>query len=298
VSLSHVIPAFSGGGVLRNAHKRRASTPQQMIADGAQVLALWEGQIPINEAAQIWLSPQLFEPPHSDDLVYLGAVEGAGDIVAQELGPQGSPPALPTGFEWGELRQAMAALTPAEAELVATAKAVLAWHGSHRFCARCGVQSQAVEAGWQRLCPACGTSHFPRTDPVVIMLVTKGDRLLLGRSPGWPDGMYSTLAGFMEPGETIEAAVRREVAEETGIVVGAVRYISSQPWPFPSSLMLGCHGAALTEAITLDLEELEDALWLTRSDMVAVLAGLHPTIKPMRKGSIAQSLVVNWLAER
>ena len=122
--------------------------------------------------------------------------------------------------------------------------------------------------------------------------------MLLGRSPGWPEGMYSCLAGFVEPGETVEAAVRREVAEETGITVGAVRYLASQPWPFPASLMLGCAGDALDEAITLDPEELEAALWVSREDMVAVMAGLHPAIRAPRRGAIAHALLTGWLADR
>ena len=129
------------------------------------------------------------------------------------------------------------------------------------------------------------------------MLVTDGNRLLLGRSPGWPDGMYSLLAGFVEPGETMEAAVRREVAEETGVQIGAVGYLASQPWPFPASLMLGCRAEALTTEITLDPDELQDALWVSREDMVAVLAGSHPRIRPSRRGSIAKFIITAWLAD-
>ncbi len=154
------------------------------------------------------------------------------------------------------------------------------------------------EAGWQRLCPSCETRHFPRTDPVVIMLVTHGNRLLLGRSPPWPQGMYSLLAGFIEPGETIEAAVRREVLEETGVHTSNVRYLANQPWPFPNSLMIGCIADATSGAITIDPVELEDALWVTREELVAVFAGQHPSIKASRKGSIAHFLMTNWLADR
>jgi NAD+ diphosphatase len=181
---------------------------------------------------------------------------------------------------------------------VATAKAVLHWHRSHGFCAVCGVASEVSQGGWQRTCPACGAHHFPRTDPVVIMLVTRGNSVLLGRSPAWPEGMYSLLAGFVEPGETLEAAVRREVLEEAGVHCGAVSYLASQPWPFPASLMFGARAEALSEAIVLDPEELEHALWVTREEMVTVMAGLHPTIKPARNGAIAHFILVNWLADR
>jgi NAD+ diphosphatase len=153
-------------------------------------------------------------------------------------------------------------------------------------------------SGWQRDCPACGAHHFPRTDPVVIMLITHGNAVLLGRSPGWPEGMYSLLAGFVEPGETLEAAVRREVYEETNVRVGPVSYLASQPWPFPASLMFGCAGEALTTEITIDPQEIEDALWVSREDMVSVFAGQHPDILPARKGAIAHFLLENWLADR
>jgi NAD+ diphosphatase len=129
------------------------------------------------------------------------------------------------------------------------------------------------------------------------MLITKGNKVLMGRSPGWPDGMYSLLAGFVEPGEPIEAAVRREVFEEAGIRVGAVSYLASQPWPYPSSLMFGCAGQALTEDITLDPKELEHALWVSREEMLTVFSGQHPTLKPSRKGAIAHFLIRNWLAD-
>ncbi|MEO0917723.1 MAG: NAD(+) diphosphatase, partial [Pseudomonadota bacterium] len=159
-------------------------------------------------------------------------------------------------------------------------------------------ESMMAMAGWQRDCPACGHHHFPRTDPVVIMLITHGNAVLVGRSPGWPEGMYSLLAGFVEPGETVEAAVRREVFEEVGVRVGPVRYLASQPWPFPASLMLGCAGDALSTDLTLDPNEIEDALWVSREEMAKAFSGTHPTILPARKGAIAHFLLRAWLADR
>jgi NAD+ diphosphatase len=153
-------------------------------------------------------------------------------------------------------------------------------------------------AGWQRDCPSCSAHHFPRTDPVVIMLITRGNSVLVGRSHGWPEGMYSLLAGFVEPGETIEAAVRRETFEEAGIRVGAVSYLASQPWPFPSSLMLGCRGEALDDAITIEPNEIDDAIWVSREEMMDVFAGNSTRLKPARKGAIAHFLIWNWLADR
>lgn len=207
-------------------------------------------------------------------------------------------PALQADLAFRELRAVMTALSPREAELAASAKALLHWHRSHGFCASCGAASVMEAGGWQRACPTCAAQHFPRTDPVVIMLVTRGNRLLVGRNAAWPEGMYSLLAGFVEPGETLEAAVRREVLEETGVRTGAVRYLASQPWPFPASLMIGCMAEAESEDIRIDPEELQDACWVTREEMVAVLAGRHPRMKPARPGAIAHFLIARWLADR
>lgn len=206
-------------------------------------------------------------------------------------------PDLPQETGFVELRRIMAQLSREEAELAATARAVFGWHHSHGYCACCGAKSDMAQGGWQRVCPSCGAAHFPRTDPVVIMLITHGDAVLVGRSPGWPDGMYSLLAGFVEPGETLEAAVRRETAEETGVKVGAVSYLSSQPWPFPMSLMFGCAGEALGREITIDPKEIEDAIWVSRQDMMAIFEGTHPDIRQPRKGAIAHFLLQNWLAD-
>ncbi|MGP9789631.1 NAD(+) diphosphatase [Roseinatronobacter sp. NSM] len=204
-------------------------------------------------------------------------------------------PGTETGLFFGELRQSMAHLTAPDAALAATARATFNWHRSHGFCASCGQASQVAQAGWERHCPACGAKHFPRTDPVVIMLVTHGNDLLLGRSPGWPEGMYSALAGFVEPGETLENAVRREVHEETGIQTTDIRYVASQPWPFPASLMLGSVARATTRAITLD-DELEDARWVTREQVLRAWSGEDTTLIPARKGAIAHHLIAQWLA--
>ncbi len=201
------------------------------------------------------------------------------------------------GAAFTELRAAMTGLTPRDAELAATARGLLEWHRSHGFCARCGARSHAVQAGWQRHCPECGRVHFPRTDPVVIMLVLHGNSVLMGRAPGWPEGMYSLLAGFVEPGETIEAAVRRETFEETGVHVGEVGYLASQPWPFPASLMLGCHARATSREIAPDRDEIESARWMTREEVMASFAGTGG-VTPARPGAIAHFLLSAWVADR
>lgn len=159
---------------------------------------------------------------------------------------------------------------------LALARSLLHWNATHRFCARCGAASIPRRGGYIRHCTACEAQHFPRTDPVAIMLAVRGDKCLLGRQARFPPGIYSCLAGFIEPGETIEDAVRRETLEEAGVRIGAVRYLSSQPWPFPSSLMIGCHAEALSETIVRDETELEDCRWFSRRESAAMLKDTHP----------------------
>ncbi len=226
--------------------------------------------------------------------VFLGleAGEGLWAVAVESDDDAGS------GRDWADLRGVMARLPARDAGIAATARAILGWHAIHGFCAVCGVASVATQGGWRRDCPACNATHFPRTDPVVIALVTRGNSVLLGRSPGWPEGMYSLLAGFIEPGETMEAAVRREVMEETGVRVGRVGYLASQPWPFPASLMLGCRAEALSEEITIDPIEIEAALWVPRERMARIWAGADTEIRAPRDGPIAGFILRNWLADR
>ena len=180
--------------------------------------------------------------------------------------------------------------------LFAQAKSLLGWHARHRFCANCGAATDAVQAGWRRDCPACGVQHFPRTDPVVIMLVVHGDQCLLGRQPRFGKGMWSCLAGFVEPGETIEEAVRRETLEEAGVVCGRVAYFASQPWPFPMSLMIGCHVEALTTEITIDRTELEDCRWFPRDEVADMVMRRHPDgLTATHPHAIAYHIIREWL---
>ncbi len=159
---------------------------------------------------------------------------------------------------------------------IAEGKALINWHTRHRFCPNCGAPTQAVEGGWRRDCPSCKAQHFPRTDPVVIMLAIAGERCVLGRSHRFAAGMWSCLAGYVEPGEAIEDAVRRETREEAGIACGRVAYFASQPWPFPTSLMIGCHAEALSRDIVVDRAELDDARWFDREEVALMLARKHP----------------------
>ena len=166
-------------------------------------------------------------------------------------------------------------VAPEHVAALAEAKAMLTWHTRHHFCPNCGTPTLVSEAGWRRDCPSCKAQHFPRTDPVVIMLAIDGDRCLLGRQRRFGAGMWSCLAGFVEPGETIEQAVRRETLEEAGIPCGTVKYFASQPWPFPMSLMIGCHAVALATEIKVDHGELEDARWFPRDEAAAMLSRRH-----------------------
>jgi len=209
-----------------------------------------------------------------DQAVFLGLDDGQ-PLFAAPLPPA---EALPDGFEACDLRGLAVdgVLDGRALSVLAAAKSLVDWHARHGFCANCGAATRLGMGGWKRDCPACAAQHFPRTDPVVIMLAVDGDRCLLGRQARFAPGMYSCLAGFVEPGETIEDAVRREIREEAGVPVGRVRYLASQPWPFPSSLMIGCLAEALGETITMDAEELEDCRWVSRDEARQMLDRTHP----------------------
>jgi len=221
--------------------------------------------------------------------MFLGLDQRGRPIFARLAPPVGDGGAG-EGISHGDLRALTGALPDAEVSLLALARSMLSWHQSHRFCSKCGAPSQMVLAGFRRDCGECGAQHFPRTDPVVITLVIDGDRALVARSARFVAGMYSALAGFVEPGETLEQAVRREIFEESSIEVGRVAYHSSQPWPYPSSLMIGCIGEALSQEITIDPSEIEHAMWVTRGELAAALAG-QGTFKAPQPVAIAHHLI-------
>jgi len=191
---------------------------------------------------------------------------------------------------------AMGGLLPLEqTALLAAAKALMYWHARHRFCSNCGAPDGVAMAGWRRDCPVCKATHFPRTDPVVIMLAVDGDACLLGRQPRFPKGMYSALAGFVEPGETIEAAVRREIHEEAAVTCRAIQYFASQPWPFPASLMIGCFAQAESRSFKVDRVELEDARWFSRDEAAAMIERRHPDgLSAPTPMAIAHHLLKRW----
>lgn len=200
---------------------------------------------------------------------------------------------LPAELEPTSLRALTLGLSATEASLAVHAVGIARWHKNHPFCSQCGVETEISRAAHVRDCPNCGAVHFPRIDPAVIMLITDGDdRALLGRQPSWPQGRFSTLAGFVEPGETLEDAVRREVMEEVGIEVGDVGYAGSQPWPFPSSLMLGFFGVAKSAKITVDADEIDEARWFSRTEITEMTAAGELLLPPAV--SVSRALVETW----
>jgi NAD+ diphosphatase len=226
--------------------------------------------------------------PLPDDAPFLGEHEGAAVFALSICEPH------PAAGDAVALRRIGPALPAREAALAAYARALAYWHDTHGFCSRCGGATLVADGGHARLCPSCERTVFPRTDPAVIVLVASGDYCLLGRSPRFPADMYSTLAGFVEPGESLEDTVRREIFEEAGVRVTAMRYRSSQPWPFPASLMLGFHATAVERTLAIDRDELADARWFHKDELVDPAA--RPVTLP-RPDSIARHLIESWLYE-
>jgi NAD+ diphosphatase len=284
----------------RAAHLRKdiAALEADVRAEGSVLLPVWRDQSLIagERVALVELARARELLEVSGELVWLGKL-GAAGCFALDVSALAEPlrhPALASVGEFKDLRMAGAALPVEHAALAAYARGILYWHRRHRHCGACGAETAAREGGHLRVCRAesCSTQHFPRTDPAVIMLVHDGDHCLLGRQKTWPKGMYSTLAGFVEPGETLEEAVAREVEEESGVHVEHVRYFRSQPWPFPSSLMVGFTARARTRELRAS-DELEDARWFSRTELRA--AREHGFHVPGRF-SLAGQLIEAYLA--
>lgn len=272
--------AYASTEIDRAAHRRNEGATLESAA-GAAAYAL------VGEAVVLRKMGDKFDPLFRPDearalapvheALFLGVVNGAPRF-AFALEPTATEDLKARGDLFViDLRSiaVQGLLGPEHLSPLAEAKAMLAWHARHSFCANCGTKTHVSEGGWKRDCPHCKAMHFPRTDPVVIMLPVDGDRCLMGRSSRFGVGMWSCLAGFVEPGETFEAAVRREVMEEAGIACGEVKYYAAQPWPFPMSLMTGFHARATSSEIKVDKSELEDARWFTRAECAAMLMRTH-----------------------
>ncbi|WP_201832969.1 NAD(+) diphosphatase [Microvirga zambiensis] len=295
--------AYISNPLVRHSAERDPEALAKAAQDPRTAMIVLAGDVPILRAGEpgTSLHPASFLsrfPDHREQ-VFLGTL-GERPVVATLAAAEAAEQFQDDpAFAVVDLRSiAVRGLVPAdELGMLAMAKSLLDWHRRHRFCANCGAPTTLAQAGFRRDCASCGAQHFPRTDPVVIMLITRGDKCLMGRQPRFAEKMYSCLAGFLEPGETIEDAVRRETFEEAGIRVGAVRYMTSQPWPFPSNIMIGCIGEALTDEITFDGEELEDARWFTKEDLRQMLAGTHAHFNSPAPIAIANHLVREWVRE-
>ena len=294
---------FAGNPLDRASERRREPEwlADRLQSDGTTVLAFWKGSPLVDEcgggAELARLAPTLaVELARGDEhLLFLGLDVERRAVFAVELegGADPAEGALLGRGRFANLRELAAVLPGDQCGMAATAKAVFEWRRRHRFCSACGQPTHASEAGWKRLCPACGVEHFPRTDPVVIMLPVREDRCLLGRQPSWPPGRFSALAGFMEPGESIEEACAREILEEASLTTTAVRYHSSQPWPFPTNLMIGLFAEVDPGEARADQSELEAVVWLTRSEVRAALAEEGDVLLPPRL-AIARRLIETW----
>ena len=273
---------------------------QQEDNPDALALALWEGRPLIEDHTDgprlAWLAmPHAMDLTH-DRRAFLGLWKDA-PVFAVEFEGAADPAAGPVmGLgAFHEMRAAASLLPGQEAAMAGAAKSLFDWRRRHGFCAACGTETRDSAGGWRRVCPACRAEHFPRVDPVVIMLPTFEGRCLLGRQASWPAGRMSALAGFLEPGESIEEACAREVEEEAGLEVTAVRYHSSQPWPFPSQLMIGLICDVSHDRAAPDQTELEAVVWLTRDEARAVLAGTHAEVLAPPPIAIARTLLQAWV---
>lgn len=291
---------FAGNTIDRQSENRADDSVEQALANPSTRLLLMHGGRlylkPGDGGFDPWFDAEEIQPLQAplDRGVLLGFSE-SGPVLAVPAGIE--PEQLPEAIKAIDYRSVymQGLIDEAAAGALAQGAALLAWHASHRFCSKCGTESEMRAGGYKRLCPACGTEHFPRTDPVAIMLTATPEKCLLGRGRHFAPGMYSALAGFIEPGETIEAAVRRETLEEAGIRLGRVVYHASQPWPFPYSLMIGCFGEPLNDDIQADLNELEDCRWFYRDEVRSMLAKEHPgNLFTPPKGAIAYNLIRAW----
>lgn len=297
--MSAILTAFSGNPLDRGDDIRDDPTilTDRLLRDDSRILLYFDGGVFTHgdTGELLWLFRDEVDRSTFTTLIYLGTMDDKFYYAAEIENPVDLP-----GIFLGARELAIKLNAPNDdggmMGIVAQAKSMLDWHKSHRYCAKCGTENVIGKAGYERKCPDCEATHYPRTDPVVIMLGTQGDKALLGRGYHYPEGMYSALAGFMEPGETIEEAVRREMFEETSVRVGDVHYIASQPWPFTSNLMIGCHAEITGGTAKADEKEVASVRWVTKDEARAVLDGddsfgffLPPEV------AIAHTIIRTWV---
>ncbi|ATU92850.1 NAD(+) diphosphatase [Phyllobacterium zundukense] len=296
---SHFV-GFAGNRINRHSEKRSDDVVTLALANAnARMLLIGQGQVLVTQGdtgnALFGLDKAAALLPAPNKTIYLGMQDDMPILAS------------PSGFDFNALPEAIKAIDyrsvytqglipPDQLGAMAQAVSLLTWHENHTFCGRCGTETVMRDGGYRRTCPNCEAQHFPRTDPVAIMMVVRGDKCLLARGAHFGPGMYSCLAGFIEPGETIENAVRRETLEETNLPVGRVLYHASQPWPFPYSLMIGCHAEALSDDFTLDRAELEDGRWFSREEVATMLDRTHADgLMTPPPGAIAAHLIRSWV---
>lgn len=307
MSLTFYSNVFTGNPLDRASERRGdARWLAERLKDPASLaVALWNGQPLVedgpNKTPQIAYLPAAMAEELSggfERLLFMGLwKETAVFALDLEGGTDPAEGVLQGLGRFVDLRGVALQLPASDAAILATAKAMFEWRRKHRHCANCGEPSLPADGGWKRLCPACNAEHFPRTDPVVIMLPVKGERCLMGRQAVWPKGMYSALAGFVEPGESIEEACARELSEEAGLRTLSVRYHSTQPWPYPSSLMIGLIAEVENEDASPDQTELEEVRWFTREEAKSLLAGEFKDVWAPPPLAIAHHLLKAWANE-
>lgn len=303
MALSPYTHIFAGNPLDRASDRRvdPAWLAERLEDPHALAVALWNGQPLVEKGPQGFQIAYVRADMANDlsggpeRLLFLGLwKETAVFAVDLEGGTDPSQAELQGLGEFRDLRSIALSLPPADAGILGAAKAMFEWRRKHRHCANCGEPSMVADGGWKRICPACRAEHFPRTDPVAIMLATHGERCLLGRQAAWPPGMFSALAGFVEPGESIEEACARELMEEAGLTATTVRYHSTQPWPYPSSLMIGLIAEVDSDEAAPDQTELEAVRWFTKAEARALLAGeLEDAFAPPPL-AIAHHLIKSW----
>ncbi len=298
---------FAGNPLDRASDRRRDASwiADQLAAPDSLGVAIWNGKPLVEDAkaggVQIaYLSAGMVKElaAGNERLLFLGLWQGTAVFAVDMDGPADPADGPLEGLgRFEDLRAIALTLPHTDAAMLATAKQMFEWRRRHKHCAVCGQPSEVAEAGWKRVCPACKAEHFPRTDPVVIMLPVKGEKCLLGRQAAWPKGMFSALAGFLEPGETIEEACARELMEEAALRATKVRYHSTQPWPYPSSLMIGLIAEVENEDATPDQTELDEVRWFTREEAKVLITGSLPGARAPGAMAIAFQLIKAWAEE-